>query len=231
MSVAAGSGGERGGAPARPKVFVVDDDRSFLNAVARLLRASGHDVETFSKGADLLARLERDDATGCVLADLRMPGMDGLSLQQCLAGSENPLPVVFLTGHGDISTTVRAMKAGAEDFLIKTAPKPDLLAAVTRALARSARERGERGVSRGRRERFDRLTPREHQVLAQIVQGRLNKEIAWTLGIHERTVKLHRTSLFRKLGVGSAVALTRLVEEAGLVPELDAAARAFPKGQ
>jgi two-component system response regulator FixJ len=231
VSAAAGPGGETGGAPARPKVFVVDDDRSFLAAVARLLRASGHEVEAFSRGADLLARLERDDAAGCVLADLRMPGMDGLSLQQCLAAAENPLPVVFLTGHGDISTTVRAMKAGAEDFLTKTAPKPELLAAVTRALRRHERERVERGASRGRRQRFDRLTPRERQVLAQIVQGRLNKEIAWTLGIHERTVKLHRTSLFRKLGVGSAVELTRLVEEAGLVAEFDAAARAFPKGQ
>jgi FixJ family two-component response regulator len=216
---------------ARSKVFVVDDDRSFLNAVARLLKASGHDVETFSKGADLLVRLQRDDATGCVLADLRMPGMDGLSLQRSLAACANPLPVVFLTGHADVPSSVRAMKGGAEDFLSKTAPKPDLLAAVTRALARSEKERAERLESRARLERFEHLSPRERQVLAQIVQGRLNKEIAWTLGIHERTVKLHRTSLFRKLGVGSAVELTRLVEETGLVTELDAAARAFPKGQ
>ncbi len=109
-----------------PVVFVVDDDRSFLTAVSRLLRAAGHPVESFRSGAELLARLS-PDATGCVLADLRMPGMNGIELQEALARSGNPIPVVFLSGHGDVPTTVHALKRGAEDFLTKRASQEDLL--------------------------------------------------------------------------------------------------------
>jgi len=213
-----------------PVVFVVDDDLSFLTAVGRLFRAAGHSVETFSSGADLLARLSRG-AEGCVVADLRMPGMSGLELQEALSRTGSPLPVVFLSGFGDVPTTVRALKHGAEDFLTKRAPKRDLLEAVARALARGAREREERLRRLETRVLFDRLTPRERQVLAHVVQGRLNKEIAWDLSIHERTVKLHRTSITTKLGVASVAGLTRWVQEAGLLQQLDEAAARFPKGQ
>ena len=211
-------------------VFVVDDDRSFLTAVGRLLRGAGFAVETFSSAADLLTRLSRG-AAGCVLADLKMPAMDGLELQKEVARTGNPLPVVFLSGHGDVPTTVRALKHGAEDFLTKLAPKKDLLDAVGRALARDVRERAERLRHVESRARFDRLTPRERQVLAHVVQGRPNKQIALALSIHERTVKLHRSSITLKLGITSVAGLTRFVQEAGLLDELDQTARPHPKGQ
>ena len=213
-----------------PAVFVLDDDPSFLRAAARLLRAAGYAVETFSSGADLLAKLSGGPA-GCVIADLRMPGMDGLEFQEALSRSGNPLPVVFLSGHGDVPATARALKHGAEDFLTKRAPKEDLLDAVARAVARDARERVERSRRLESRARFDRLTPREREVLAHVVQGRPNKQIAGALSIGERTVKLHRTSITTKLGINSVAELTRWVQDAGLLPDLDAAARPFPKGQ
>lgn len=214
---------------AAPVVYVLDDDRSFLTAIARLLRASRYAVRTFSSGADLLLSLQ-EEGTGCILADLRMPGMGGLEFQEALSRSENPLPVVFLSGHGDVPTTVRALKGGAEDFLTKSAPKKDILAAVERAIARDAREREERTRRLEARARFQLLTPREREVLAHVVQGRLNKQIAWDLSIHERTVKLHRTSITTKLGIASVAELTRWAQDAGLLRELDAEARHLPEG-
>ena len=214
-----------------PTIFIVDDDRSYLTAVTRLLHASGHAVESFTTASDLLQRLGRG-AQGCILADLKMPGMDGLQLHEAVAASANPLPVVFLSGHGDVPTTVRALKQGAEDFLTKTAPKSDLLNAVSRAISRDAAQRAERAARLAARERFETLTPREREVLAHVVQGHINKQIAWDLSIHERTVKLHRTSITTKLGIASVAALTRWVQEAGLLPELDALSRrSLPKGQ
>ena len=151
--------------------------------------------------------------------------MNGLDLQSALARSGNPLPLLFLTGHGDIPSTVRAMRGGAEDFLEKRAPKEKLLDAVRRALARDAREREERARQRELRARFDALSERELEVLSHVVQGRLNKQIAADLGIHERTVKLHRTAITTKLGVQSVAELTRLTEEAGI---FTASAPTFP---
>lgn len=211
-------------------VFLVDDDRSFLTAAARLLRASGYEVETFSSAGDLLARLAKD-ARGCVVADLRMPGMDGLELQADIARMEEPLPVVFLTGEGDVPSSVDAMKHGAVDFLAKRAPKEALLEAIERARARGTRDRARRAQRRAARALYEALTPREVQVLAGVVQGLLNKQIAWALGIHERTVKLHRTGITTKLGMDSVAELTRWAGEGGLLGELDAVARAFPRGQ
>jgi FixJ family two-component response regulator len=210
-----------------PTVHIVDDDASFLTATSRLLRASGFAVKTFSSASDFLAQLDID-APGCVVADLQMPGLNGLDLQQALAQSRNPLPVLFLTGHGDIASTVRAMRSGAEDFLEKRAPKGELLDAVKRAIARDARERMTRARQRELRARFDALSKRELEVLAHVIQGRLNKQIASDLGIHERTVKLHRTAITTKLGVLSVAALTRLTQEAGIFP---ASESTFPKGQ
>ena len=198
-----------------PVVHIVDDDASFLAATSRLLRASGFAVKTFASATALLAQRE-DDAPGCVLADVRMPGMNGLELQSALAQSRNPLPILFLTGHGDIPSSVSAMRDGAEDFLEKRAPKAQLLGAVRRALARDARERESRARQREVRARFDALTPREFEVLGHVVRGKLNKQIAGDLGIHERTVKLHRTAITTKLRVQSVAELTRLTDEAGL---------------
>ena len=196
-------------------VHVVDDDASFRKAVSRLLRAAGHTVATFSSAAAFLER-HAPDTRGCLLLDLDMPEVDGLELQKIVAAMENPLPVIFLTGKGDIPATVRAMRHGAEDFLTKTAKKHEVLDAVERALARDAREHEALAHRRALRARFDTLTPREREVLSEVVQGRLNKQIADHLGITERTVKLHRTSLTTKLRVHSVAELTRLVQEAGL---------------
>jgi two-component system response regulator FixJ len=201
--------------PTVPTVHIVDDNVPFLTATSRLLRASGFTVKTFSSATDFLAQRD-EQAPGCVLADVQMPGMDGLELQAALARSPNPLPILFLTGHGDIPSSVRAMRDGAEDFLEKRAPKAQLLAAVERALARDAREREARARQRELRARFDALSPRELEVLGHVVRGRLNKQIAGDLGIHERTVKLHRTAITTKLRVQSVAELTRLTDEAGL---------------
>jgi len=207
-----------------PTVQLVDDDPSFLTATSRLLRASGFAVRTFSSASDFLAQRDAD-APGCVLADLQMPGMNGLDLQSALAQSRNPPPILFLTGHGDIPSSVRAIRGGAEDFLEKCAPKEKLLDAVTRALARDAQEREERARQQQLRARFDMLTKREVEVLSHVVQGRLNKQIAGDLGIHERTVKLHRTAITTKLGVQSVAEVTRLTDESGIFA---APAQTFP---
>jgi FixJ family two-component response regulator len=201
--------------PDKPTVFVVDDDPSFLTSVARLLRASRFTVKAFPSAADFLAQLTSDTA-GCVVADLQMPGMNGSELQEALARMPNPLPVVFLTGHGEIPDSVCAMRRGAEDFLSKRAPREALLDAVRRALTRDARERAGRERIHGLRARFDKLSEREREVLQHVLGGQLNKQIAADLGIHERTVKLHRTAVTRKLGVPSVAELSQLVQEAGL---------------
>jgi len=201
--------------PESGTVFIVDDDASFLKSVSRLLRAAGYSVQAFESAEKFLAQLA-PDISGCVLADLQMPGLDGLELQAALAQSVNPLPVVFLSAQGDIPKTVLAMRRGAEDFLTKLSPKEKLLDAVRRALARGAQEQRGRERLRELRGRFDMLTPRELEVLEYVVRGRMNKEIAADLKINERTVKLHRTNLTRKLQVQSAVELTHLVEAAGL---------------
>jgi FixJ family two-component response regulator len=196
-------------------VFIVDDDGAFLRALSRSLRAGGYQVEAFESGQAFLARLSTEIA-GCVVADLRMPGLDGLQLQAALAKTDNPLPVVFLTGEGDIPTTVQAMRSGAEDFLTKTAPRDQLLAAIERAIARDAEQRKQRNHLALLRRRFAALTPRELEVLGLVVRGLLNKQIAAELGINERTVKLHRTNLTRRLGVQSVAELTRLAADAHL---------------
>jgi len=195
-------------------VFVVDDDAPFLRGIQRLLHSYGYATECFSSARDFLARRPRG-AMGCVLADLQMPDMDGLALQEALAQSANPLPVVFLTGEGDIPSSVAAMRRGAEDFLVKTAPKEAVIDAIERALARDVRERDERARRREQQSRFETLTSRECQVLSQVLQGRLNKQIAADLGIDERSVKRHRTNLMRKLGAKSVAELVQLTVELG----------------
>ena len=207
-------------------VYIVDDDASFSTAISRLLRASGFAVRTYPSGSDFLTQRDTE-APGCVVTDLQMPKMNGLDLQTALARTRNPLPILFLTGHGDIPSSVRAMRAGAEDFLEKNAPKEKLIAGVNRALDRDQRERAIRVRQRELRLRFDPLSEREREVLGHVVQGKLNKQIADELGIHERTVKLHRTAITTKVGVPSVAELTRLSEEAGIFRSTTT----FPKGQ
>jgi two-component system, LuxR family, response regulator FixJ len=200
----------------RPTVFVIDDDVSFLRSISRLLRALGFQVVIHTSAAEFMAML-KPDVRGCVITDLMMPGMDGMALQQALLKADNPLPILFLTGHGDIPTTVQAMRGGAEDFLTKRAPKEDLIAAVNRALARDDLDRAERARLRALQKPFQSLSDREREVLRHVVQGKLNKQIAADLGISERTVKFHRTSITTKLGIHSVAELTRMVQEAGVV--------------
>lgn len=200
-----------------PIIFVVDDDASFLKAVSRLLRAGGYVAQTFASAADFLAALA-PQATGCVVVDLRMPGQSGRDLQSVLATADNPMPVIFLTGHGDIPTGIHAMRDGAVDFLTKPVKKENLFAAIERALARDAVERAQRARMRDLRDRFDRMTPREREVLAHVISGKLNKQIAFDLGASERTIKAHRASIMDKLNVHSVAELVRLTEQLGIEP-------------
>ena len=200
-------------------VYVVDDDPSFRRAVTRMLTAAGLSVQSYSSGTELLAHLSGDAAaeeSGCVLADLCMPGLDGLQLQQACTEAGMALPFVFLTGHGDVPSAVSAMRHGAVDFLDKCAPQQALLTSLERALERDANARAAR-VKRGQLEqRFAALTLREREVLEHVVHGRMNKQIAAALGIHERTVKLHRNAITTKLGVRSVAELTTLTREIAL---------------
>jgi len=203
-------------------VHVVDDDDGYRVAVSRMLTAAGFNVQSYASGVELLADLSGDAATeraGCVLADLRMPAIDGLELQEACRAAGIELPFVFLTGHGDVPSAVSAMQRGAVDFLEKDAPRHRLLEALAQAIGR---ERAERAARAGREElkhRFAALTPREMEVLALVVRGRMNKQIAAALGIHERTVKLHRNAITTKLAVRSAAELTTLTRRAGLFAE------------
>jgi len=192
-----------------PIVRVVDDDGSYARALSRLLTARGYQVTSYASGAELLAQLS-SEPRGCVVMDLHMPGMDGLELQSELARRGLRLPVGFLTGAADIPSSVSAMRGGAVDFLEKRAPSEQLTAAVERALAS---DREQREV----RERFAGLTERELEVLRHVLRGRMNKQIAADLGIHERTVKLHRTAVTSKVGVRSVAELATLARDAGLV--------------
>jgi FixJ family two-component response regulator len=204
-------------------VHVVDDDTSFLPAMSRMLRAAGLPVCDFTSATEFLNQVS-SETRGCIVVDLSMPEMDGLELQTALAEAGVAMPVVFLTGHGDIPSSVRAMRAGAVDFLEKTTGRDALLAAIRRALERDAVEHATRARLEEIRRLFAGLTPREREVLLEVVHGRLNKEIAARLGIHERTVKLHRTAITRKVGVHSTAQLATLAREARL-DELEASTR------
>jgi FixJ family two-component response regulator len=199
-----------------PTVHIVDDDRPFLSAMSRWLRASGFAVKTYGSAREFLSQRDTDEP-GCVMADLQMPEIGGLDLQLALSQARHPLPLLFLTGHADTVSTVRAIRGGAEDFLEKCAPKEQLLDAVQRALARDVREREARARQQAVLARFETITLREREVLGHVLQGKLNKQIASDLGIHERTVKVHRKSIMTKLGVRSVAALVRVAQEANVL--------------
>ena len=194
----------------RPMIYLVDDDESVLKALGRLVSAAGYEFQSFASAAEFLDRHD-PDRHGCVVLDLRMEGTDGLAVQQSLSTGPIDRPIVFLTGNGDVPSSVRAMKDGAVDFLVKPVEAPALLSAIGIALERdrSARRDGER------RKAVDgnlaRLTPREHEVLACIVAGQLNKQIAAELGVAEKTVKVHRARVMRKMEVHTVADLVRTV--------------------
>jgi FixJ family two-component response regulator len=199
---------------AAPTVLVVDDDPSVLRALERLLRAAGYAVDGYASPQAFLQRAPRD-RPGCVVVDLRMPEIGGIELQEALVQQGCALPIVFLTGHGDVSSSVRAMKAGAIDFLTKPCDDTDLLAAVERALARDAEARAARDEHRAIELRFATLTPREREVCLLVARGLLNKQIAAELGTAEKTVKVHRGRVMTKLGMASLAELVRLVDRLG----------------
>ena len=192
-----------------PIIHIVDDDDSFRRAVSRLLQAAGFAVQAYaSAGEFLLAR--SGEKPGCVLLDVQMPGLDGLDLHAALAKQEAPLPVVFVTGHGDIPMSVRAMKTGAVDFLTKPVKREALVRAVEAALARDAQQRAAREKTRRWRECFESLTPREREVFEQVTSGKLNKQIAAEIGAAERTVKAHRANIMVKMQVQSIAELVHI---------------------
>jgi FixJ family two-component response regulator len=196
----------------QPIVHVVDDDDSLRKAVTRLLRAAGYDVRCYSSAGDF-ALADHDNRRGCILLDVRMPGPSGLDLQEALAREDEPLPIIFLTAHGDVPTSVRAMKAGAVDFLTKPINRDVLLSAVRNALARDLRLHTSHEQLRDLRARFAKLTPREREVFDLVVAGRLNKQIASELGMAERTVKAHRAQVMMKMGAISLAELVRLADK------------------
>jgi len=200
----------------RATVFLVDDDASVRRALTRLIKSAGHRVESFASAREFLDRGCSEEAFGCLILDLQMPGISGMDLQRELQDLERNLPIIFITGHGDIPTSVRAMKAGAIDFLQKPVQDRDLLKAIEQALARAHRDLQERQELHEIRRRIDTLTPREWEVMRRVVQGALNKQVAFELGIVEKTIKVHRARVMEKMQANSLAELVRLAERAGI---------------
>jgi FixJ family two-component response regulator len=205
-------GTQRSGETAeQPLVLIVDDDERIRIALQELMMSVGMDTACFASTRDLLAS-DLPDRPGCLILDVRMPGISGLDLQNHLATSRNAKPIIFLTGHGDIPMSVRAMKAGAIDFLTKPVRDQTLLDAVTAGIAKDMAQRATARVVKHHTERLATLTRRERQVFREVAHGRLNKQIAFDLGISEITVKLHRSNVMRKMGAISVGDLIRAWE-------------------
>ena len=201
----------------KPVIRVVDDDQGFRVAICRLLRAEGFEVREYaSAGAFLLG--DEEQTPGCVLLDLRMPGPSGLDLQEALAKRERNLPIIFLTAYADVRGSVRAMKAGAMDFLAKPVKRDALVSTIRAALARDEERRTAREQVHSLRARYDALSPREREVLQHVVAGRLNKQIASAIGAAERTVKAHRARVMAKMQAGSVAELVRSVDRLASAP-------------
>jgi FixJ family two-component response regulator len=194
-------------------VFLVDDDDSVRKALARLIKSGGYAVQTFASARGFLDSGDYNRGPACLVLDVRMPGLNGLDLQRELQAVNATLPIIFVTGYGDIPTTVRAMKAGAVDFLPKPVKDAVLLRAIEQALARAIRDHAERQEIAALTKRLDTLTPREREVMALVVRGLLNKQIAFELGTVEKTIKVHRARVMRKMGVDSLAELVRVADK------------------
>ncbi|MCG6875533.1 MAG: response regulator [Betaproteobacteria bacterium] len=199
-------------------VHLVDDDESFQTAVTRLLQIAGYEVRGYASAGDFLMSRPAD-ARGCLLLDVNMPGPSGLDLQAALSDHGIDLPIVFLTGHGDVPMSVRAMKRGAVDFLTKPVEREPLLRAVSEALARDAAARETGSRRQLLQSLYDTLTPREREVFGGVISGKLNRQIAVELGAAERTVKAHRAQVLTKMRAGSVADLVRAATELGLMPD------------
>ena len=201
----------------RGKVYLVDDEPDLRRALERLLRTEGCEVEGFNSAAEFLACVP-PDAPGCIVLDVAMPGIDGLAMQQRLSDAGGLMPIVFLTGHGDIPMSVRAVKAGAVDFLTKPVKGADLLRAVAAALALAEQRQALRADLADLQSRAAQLTPREREVFGHVIAGRLNKVIADRIGTTEQTVKVHRARVMEKLGAKSVADLVRIGQRIGIEP-------------
>jgi FixJ family two-component response regulator len=199
-----------------PMIHVVDDDASFRAAISRLLSVSGYEVAAYESAACFLRSIETA-RPGCILLDVQMPALSGLQLQQELAKLSHSWPIIFMTGHGDIPTSVRAIKAGAEDFLTKPVARQTMLEAIQRALLRHAAQQRSQDQLNSLKTLISTLTPRENEVLALMVRGRLNKQIAHLLGTSERTIKAHRHMVMEKLRVQSFAEVVSIAERVGLL--------------
>ena len=199
-----------------PTVFVVDDNPSVRRSLTRLLASAGYTVEALASAKEFLAR-EPYAGPCCLVLDVRMPGLNGLDLQETLAATGRRMSIVFVTGHVDVPMSVRAMKRGASDLLTKPVDDKDLLAAVQRALAKDVADRGEEARVAEVRKRVKLLTPRETEVFALVVTGMLNKQIASALGISEKTIKVHRARVMEKMQAGSMAELVRLADRVGVI--------------
>jgi FixJ family two-component response regulator len=200
-----------------PTVFIIDDDASVRKGLSRLLRSAGFEVETFAT-AELFLGREHYDGIGCLVLDVRMPGISGIDLQDELSKADYSMPIVFITGHGNIPMGVQAIKKGAVDFLAKPFDDEELLQAVREALEKDKQGRVEHSEVLDIRGHIGLLTPRELEILRYVITGMLNKQIAYELGIAEKTVKVHRGRIMEKLGVGSVAELVRLAEKVGVKP-------------
>ncbi|MGC8494553.1 MAG: response regulator transcription factor [Syntrophobacteraceae bacterium] len=198
-----------------PVVFVVDDSVSVRKSLERLFRSVGLRVECFESAQDFLHG-KRSNGPSCLVLDVRMPGLSGFDLQDALRADNLRIPIIFLTGHGTVPQSVRAMKAGAVDFIEKPFEDQLLLDAVQKAIERDRQERLVEDEIRQIKARIDSLTPREYQVLTEVIKGKLNKQIAFDLGTVEKTIKVHRGQVMRKMQVDSLAALVRMAEKAGV---------------
>jgi FixJ family two-component response regulator len=203
-----------------PIVFVVDDDASVRRSTERLVRSLGFGVRTFASAKEFLdASHARGQGPACLVLDVHLPGLGGLDLQRELTRAGVPIPIIFITGHGSIPMTVRAMKAGAVEFLTKPVRSRDLLAAIRAAIERERASQQTRLEAEALRERYERLTPREREVLALVVGGQLNKQIAGELATSERTIKFHRAHVMEKMAAASLAELVQMAGQLGILPE------------